>query len=178
MPGKTEIKLRALEPEDIDILYTWENDPEGWELSNTHLPYSKAFLKEYIKNAREDIFTAGQIRLVICTPDNTPAGFLDIFEFDSFHRRAGLGILIRKENRRQGFARAALSEALKYGFQHLGLKQFFCNILEENTASIRLFTELGFQKTGIKKSWINTGIQYKDEGFYQLIREDFLPGDD
>lgn len=99
MSGKIQLKLRALEPEDIDILYSWENDPEGWELSNTHLPWSKAILREYITKAQIDIFTAGQIRLVICLEDDTPIGLLDIFEFDSFHKRAGLGILIQKDHR-------------------------------------------------------------------------------
>ena len=29
------IKLRALEVEDVDILYRWENDPNVWKVSGT-----------------------------------------------------------------------------------------------------------------------------------------------
>ena len=29
------IRLRALEPEDVGILYRWENDTEIWKVSNT-----------------------------------------------------------------------------------------------------------------------------------------------
>ena len=36
-----KIRFRALEPEDIDILFEWENDAEIWEISNTFEPYSK-----------------------------------------------------------------------------------------------------------------------------------------
>ena len=25
------VRLRALEPEDLELLYRWENDPELWE---------------------------------------------------------------------------------------------------------------------------------------------------
>ena len=29
------VRLRALEPEDLELLYRWENDPELWEVGNT-----------------------------------------------------------------------------------------------------------------------------------------------
>ena len=30
-----EIKLRAVEPEDLELLYNWENNIEFWVVSNT-----------------------------------------------------------------------------------------------------------------------------------------------
>ena len=35
------IRLRALEPEDLELLYRWENNPELWSLGNTMSPYSR-----------------------------------------------------------------------------------------------------------------------------------------
>jgi diamine N-acetyltransferase len=35
------IALRALEPEDLEFLFSVENDTAGWELSNTQAPFSK-----------------------------------------------------------------------------------------------------------------------------------------
>ena len=40
--------LRALEPEDLDILYEWENDPELWKYGSTLTPYSKFALRDYL----------------------------------------------------------------------------------------------------------------------------------
>ena len=35
-PLQTEkIRLRALEPRDVDLLYRWENDPEVWKVSRS-----------------------------------------------------------------------------------------------------------------------------------------------
>ena len=34
-----EIKLRALEPEDISLLYVWENDTKLWEVGSTIAPF-------------------------------------------------------------------------------------------------------------------------------------------
>ena len=43
------IKLRALEPEDIDVLYSIENNKDLWKYSNRNEPYSKYTLKKYIE---------------------------------------------------------------------------------------------------------------------------------
>ena len=34
------IYLRAVEPEDMDIMYEMENDPSMWDISNFTVPYS------------------------------------------------------------------------------------------------------------------------------------------
>ena len=49
------IKLRALEPEDIDVLFSVENDAELWKYSNRNEPYSKFSLKRYIEIQSQDI---------------------------------------------------------------------------------------------------------------------------
>ena len=60
------IRLRALEPEDLELLYRWENNPELLEsLGNTMSPYSRYILKEYIRESHRDIFDLKQLRLMI-----------------------------------------------------------------------------------------------------------------
>ena len=43
LKGK-KIFLRALEPEDIDYLFSTENNEDFWEISNTSRPFSKHIL--------------------------------------------------------------------------------------------------------------------------------------
>ena len=81
------ISLRALEPEDLDILYSWENDPSIWHLSGTLVPYSRYDLKQYIQNAGQDIFGQKQLRLIIqLRQEKQPVGAIDLFDFDPYHR--------------------------------------------------------------------------------------------
>ena len=49
------IKLRPLEPEDIDFLYHLENEESLWEVSETQLPFAKHLLQDYIQHAHQDI---------------------------------------------------------------------------------------------------------------------------
>ena len=99
------ISLRAIEPSDINILFSWENDTQYWVLSNTMAPYSKHVLNKYLDNAHLDIYEAKQLRMVIEVDGIKPIGLLDLFEFDPFHLRAGVGILIADNNEQgKGYA--------------------------------------------------------------------------
>jgi len=168
---KKFVRLRALEPEDLKILYQWENDVSIWHLSNTLMPFSRYTLRQYIKNARLDIYEAKQLRLVIeLVESSRPVGAIDLFDFDPSHLRAGVGILIsNKEDRRQGYASEALQILIEYSFSVLKLKQLYCNITEDNQDSIKLFIRHGFVITGQKKEWIKSGDSWLTEYFLQLI---------
>ncbi|MFZ0473375.1 MAG: GNAT family N-acetyltransferase, partial [Bacteroidales bacterium] len=59
------VRLRAVEPEDLELLYTWENEEANWKQSNTLVPYSRYTLKRYIANSHKSLFETGQLRLMI-----------------------------------------------------------------------------------------------------------------
>ncbi|MBU3822544.1 GNAT family N-acetyltransferase [Flavobacteriaceae bacterium XHP0103] len=165
-----DIYLRALEPEDLEFVHEVENDESIWEISNTQTPYSRFLIKQYLENAHKDIFEVKQLRLVISNYDDKPLGLIDIFDFDFKNKRAGLGIVIKKEtDRDKGYGREALQLLINYSFTHLGLHQLYCNISEENKASIKLFAKLGFESVGLKKDWNYTNGSFKNEYLFQLI---------
>jgi diamine N-acetyltransferase len=166
-----DIKLRALEPEDLELLYEWENNDSNWIISNTITPFSKYILKRYLENSHKNIYETGQLRLMIDhIQDKISIGTIDIFDFDPFHKRAGLGILIANEAyRRKGCASMSLACLIEYCFKTLQLHQLYCNILANNTESMDLFKNQGFVQTGQKTDWIKTSDNYLDEYFFQLI---------
>jgi diamine N-acetyltransferase len=169
-----EIKLRALEPEDLELLYDWENNDSYWIISNTVTPFSKYTLKRYLESSHKNIYETGQLRLMIDhIQDKITIGTIDIFDFDSFHKRAGLGILIANEAyRRRGYASMALASLIEYCFKTLQLHQLYCNILANNSESVDLFKKQGFVQTGNKKDWIKTADGYLDEFLFQLVKKD------
>lgn len=165
------IALRALESSDLDFLYQCENNVNNWIVSSTLVPFSKYILEQYLINSQYDIYTNKQLRLIIQTNKNkTPIGAIDLFDFDPYHLRAGVGILIENTNQRQkGYATEALKLLINYAFKHLNLHQLYCNILEKNIHSIKLFTNQGFQIKGEKKEWIKTPNGWENQFFLQLI---------
>ena len=167
-----KLNLRALEPEDLDFLYTTENDTNFWQVSNTQVPFSKFVLKQYLENAHQDIYEAKQLRLIIEeSKTNTAIGMIDLFDFNPQHRRAGIGILVHKKFQNSGFASDALSIFIPYCFKILNLHQIFANIISNNQQSIKLFSNFNFKKIGIKKDWLFIDGVYNDEFIFQLINE-------
>jgi diamine N-acetyltransferase len=166
-----DVSLRALEPEDLELLFEWENNVKNWEISNTITPFSMYILKRYLEDSHKSLYETSQLRLMIdYIPDKSTIGTIDIFDFDPFHKRAGLGILIANEAyRRKGLASMALACIIEYSFKTLQLHQLYCNILANNTESIELFKKNGFIQSGIKKDWIKSFDKYSDEHLFQLI---------
>ncbi len=166
-----KVRLRALEPEDLDFLFTTENNTAFWEVSNTQVPFSRFVLKQYLENSHQDIYEAKQLRLVVEETTYSQAiGLIDLFDFNPQHKRAGIGILIHPDFQKNGFAFEALSILIDYAFKHLNLHQLYANITANNSKSISLFTKHKFKKVGIKKDWILSEGKFKDEILFQLIK--------
>ncbi len=166
-----KVRLRALEPEDLELLYEWENNDAYWVISNTVSPFSKYTLKRYMENSHKSIYETGQLRLMIdISEEKKTIGTIDIFDFDPFHKRAGIGILIADEaQRKKGYASMSLKCLIDYCFRTLQLHQLYCNILSNNSESIDLFKKMGFTESGMKKEWVKTTDGYLDEYMFQLI---------
>ena len=164
------VYLRALEPEDLIYVYNTENDTSIWEVSHTQTPYSQYVLKQYLEESHKDIYEVKQLRLVICSLHHEVIGFIDLFDFDPQHKRAGVGLVINNpENRGKGYGKDALQALIKYCFLALNLHQIYCNITQGNEASIKLFKSCNFEYVGCKKDWIFTEGQFKNELMFQLI---------
>ncbi len=166
------VLLRALEPSDAELLYRWENDVEFWHVSNTITPFSLKTVRDFI-DSTQDIYTAKQLRLMICLKEsNRCIGTIDLFDFDPYNSRAGIGILIAdRDQRKKNLAADSLSVLIEYCFSLLRLKQLYCNISEDNLDSLNLFEKQGFIRCGLKKAWLRKGSIWHNEFILQLINE-------
>lgn len=163
------VRLRALEPADLELLYLWENDPEIWRVSATIAPMSREVLSKLISDQKYDLYASRQMRLMIDV-DNVSVGCVDLFNFEPLHRRFGVGILIyADEHRRRGYASRVIEQVKDYAHNILDLKQIWVNINEDNPASIALFESCGFVLSARRKEWINRAGKFIDELEYQYI---------
>lgn len=169
LKGK-KTRLRAVEPEDIDLMYLWENDPAIWGVSGTLAPFSRHTLERFIEEQRFELFQSQQQRLIIETLKGEAVGILDLFELDPVNGRAGIGVLIHdKRQRRKGFAADALESICRYAHEVLHLHQLWCSVGVSNPQSLALFQGAGFEQTGIKRAWNRTEEGYEDEILLQKL---------
>ncbi|WP_321480129.1 GNAT family N-acetyltransferase [uncultured Bacteroides sp.] len=165
------IFLRAIEPEDLDIIYEMENNPSFWSITNLTVPYSRYVIKEYIANTQSDMFADKQLRLmIVCKEGNKVIGTIDITDYVPLHGRGGVGIAILEEFRNQGLAFDAMNLLCEYAFNFLHMKQLYAHIPSENEASLNLFTSCGFVRSGLLKEWLHTDDNtYADVVLMQYI---------
>jgi diamine N-acetyltransferase len=163
------IFLRALEPEDLDVLLQLENDSSLWKYSNRTEPFSRDLLQKYIDQQEQDIFEVKQKRFVVSYPDQTPIGFVDLFDFEPLHRRAGIGVIIHPDHQGKGYAKRALELVEEFAKKQLNLHSLFANIAVENSASLKVFESCEFNRIAEKKEWNFYEGRFHDEYLYQKL---------
>ena len=43
------VRLRAMEPEDLEVMYAMENDSQTWDVTNFTVPYSRFVLNNILR---------------------------------------------------------------------------------------------------------------------------------
>jgi len=165
-----DIRLRPLEPGDLEVFYRMENDSEDWEFANIPAPYPRYVLQEYIRQTQCDVFADKQLRLMVERKgDAAVIGSVDLTDFQPLHQRAEVGITIAKAYRGQGYGKAALELLCDYCLTFLGMKQLTAHVATDNAASLELFRSLGFSQCGVLKEWWRCGEAYHDVAMLQKI---------
>ena len=166
------ISLRAPEPEDLELLYKWENDTSLWEQGNATAPYSRFSLRQYLSESKQDIYADRQLRLMaVLGSSEEVIGMVDLYDFDPFHRRAGVGILIDEDHRKRGYGLQVLEMLEAYAFGFLSLHQLYAFVPKKNRASMQLFKKAGYLPTATLHEWLSRGERYEDVQVWQKIQQ-------
>lgn len=165
--------LRPLEPEDLELLYTIENDPELWECSNTNAPYSRYALKNYIASIA-NIYECGSVRFVIehssyDTDAPHAVGLIDLINFDPLSARAELCIAILKEYRNLGLGLQAIQQIEHYAQNQINLHSIYALVATSNRPSLNLFKKAEYNQVTSLHEWIYANGDYQDVILFQKI---------
>lgn len=163
------VRLRAIEPEDLDMLYGIENDTKLWNVSVTSVPYSRYTLYDYIANSKNDIYSDRQVRMMVENGGGEVVGIVDLINFDPKHLRAEIGIVIKREYRNQGYAQAAIGEICDYALNVLHLHQLYALVNRDHPHSLKLFEKTGFSVSSELKDWLFDGKNYHNAVLMQLF---------
>lgn len=161
-------RLRALEPGDIGILLSWENNPAHWISGQRTSPYSKNALEKYIEASGRDFWETGQMRWVLCeTYADRPLGLIDVFGAKRLHLRAEVAIFIAPEMRRKGLAQAGLGLLQAWTLEYSMLETLSAQVYTDNAASLATFIQAGFERVGTWQRWVKTPQGWKDVALFQ-----------
>ena len=164
-----QVHLRAIEPEDLDLLYRIENDQTLWHLGTTNVPYSRYTLHDYVATSSDDIYVDRQVRMIVENEASEIVGIADVVSFDPANRRAEAGLIVMEAFRQQGYGSSVLSEIARYALDVLHLHQLYAFIDRRNEASLSLFRKMGYQESSVITDWLYDGREYHDAVLMQLV---------
>ena len=174
MLENNKIRLRAVEPEDLGLLYKWENNPQLWAVGNTRNPYSHYVLKQYIENSDKDIYETKQLRLMMVSIEyGETVGTVDLYDFDLHHSRIALGLFVDFDFQGHGFAKSTLQLIEDYVFNFLKINQLYCHISEKNISSRQMFENENYESNGILKNWIKSMEGFENVIVFQRFNKNF-----
>ena len=163
------VTLRAIEPEDLDLLYRIENDPELWGVGVTNVPYSRYVLHDFVANSAGDIYTDKQVRLIIENEQHEAVGIADLMNFSPQHLRAEVGIVVCRQQRGRGYALEALRSLQDYASRVIHLHQLYALVPASHQASVSLFERAGFNRASELADWLFDGKKYHSAVVMQLF---------
>ena len=161
------VVLRAMEPEDLDLLYQIENDIKLWNIGLTNVPYSRYVLHDYIATSSGDIYTDKQVRLIIEDEEHQTIGLVDIMNFNPQNRRAEMGIVVQEAFRQKGYGKDAIQKVMRYAKEILHLHQLYVVVNFSQKPTIGLFLRMGFKETCQLTDWLYDGEVYHDATLLQ-----------
>ncbi len=157
----SNVRLRALEPEDAEMMYEAENDPDAWRYSDYLAPLSRELLRQYAFSYDADPMRSGQLRMII-DEDGKTVGIFDLFDISPRHLRADTGIYILPQFRGKKLGIKALLLAKEYCRIRLGLHQLTATVVPENISALRCYEKSGFSISGRRPDWLRTPDSYED----------------
>lgn len=161
--------LRALEPEDLEALYELETEKSSMGNASGNVPYSRYALREYILGNEYDIYKDRQVRHVIADDNGELLGLADLMDFSPRDLRAEVGIGVLTRFRKSGVGEQGLRLLMEYADVYLGLHQLYAYVNCQNTASIRLFEKVGFEKVAVLNDWTQRGGKWENVALFQLF---------
>lgn len=167
-----KIKLRALEPEDMEALRTTVNDVEmermvvGWSF-----PISKQQQMDWYNRS---MGSPNHQRFAV-EFEGKFVGISTLTDIDWKNRTAFHGIKLTQDTPKgQGIGFDAVAAVMKYAFEDLQLNRLYGGILEYNMPSQKLYAKCGWQIEGRYRQCVFKDNAYHDVIAVAILRDEYF----
>ena len=167
-----DIKLRAIEERDLNILLEMINDPEIENMTSGYsFPVSeyqqRRWFESLVNNDKE-------LRTIIETKEHGTIGVVMLTDIDWKNRTAQFHskIATSKEIRGKGYGTKATKALVKYAFEQLNLNLIYSHIIDYNVASQRVKEKCGFKKDGVLRNRV-----FKNGKYHDIVVSSIQPGE-
>ncbi|MHA6528985.1 GNAT family N-acetyltransferase [Paenibacillus sp. BAC0078] len=164
--GDNPILLRYMDESDFQYLQRWSVSPEflkQWAGPSFAYPLDNGQLKAYLEGANHP---ASSDKLIYCAVERAGGqvvGHLSLAGIDRVNSSARIGrVIVDPQLQGRGIGRGMIQEALRIGFQGLGLHRLSLGAYAFNTAALKCYENEGFVREGVSREAALFGEHYTD----------------
>jgi RimJ/RimL family protein N-acetyltransferase len=167
------IRLRALEPADLEREYGWINDREVTQFLEMRYPASheaeRAWLEGQAKVSYDHLTLAIEV-----LDDGRHIGNIGFVEAKPEDRKGVLGIMIGdKDFWSRGYGTDAVLTVLRFGFDEMNLNRVMLHVHDSNARAIACYRKCGFVEEGRLRQDRFTAGAYQDTLVMGVLRGEF-----
>jgi RimJ/RimL family protein N-acetyltransferase len=167
------VVLRALEEDDIPLLYEWGNDPALWPLlGGWHFPVARTATKAWFDRLSGDVLNQ---RFGVTTEADGLVGLANLLDIDWKNNHAFHGMLLGSDKvRGKGIGQDTIMAVMRYAFDELHFERLDGSMIEFNVASLHVYCEkCAWQIEGRQRNWYFRQGRYWDRVVVGVTREDY-----
>ncbi len=169
-----DVRLRAIEREDIPNFLRWFNDPEVRQFLEMYLPLSAAQEERWFQTLVER-----QEEIVLAVEAWVEGAWIHIgnaglHRLDWKNRRATLGIVLgEKRFWNRGHGTEAVRTLLRFAFHELGLHRVELEVYSFNPRAIHSYEKAGFRREGVRREALFRDGRFHDVLIMGLLAQEF-----
>ncbi|HEV8574303.1 MAG TPA: GNAT family protein [Dehalococcoidia bacterium] len=164
------VRLRALEPSDLENAYTWVNDREVTQYLMVRYPWSRAREEKYLSEASAEDNSFHDVRLAIETRDGVHIGMCGLHRARPEDRGAELGIMIGdKSFWSNGYGTDTVQTLLTFAFDQMNMYKVALGVFEFNERAQACYRKCGFIEEGRARE-----EYFQDGRYWDIVRMGIL----
>jgi len=165
-----EIRLRALEKDDLEFMHRLNNDPDIMTFWFEE-PYRSL---TNLKNQYDESLKSESLRQFIVAKGDEKIGFVGLFGFEGVHRKAEFGIMIDTKHQGKGYAKKATKLAMAYAFCRMNVRKLNLTVDQYNEKAIHVYETMGFkQEARLEEEFFVNG-EYHDVLTMRIFQEEYI----
>ena len=164
------VRLRAVEPEDVERYHVWLNDPAVTAGLTLRYPLSRAEERRWVDEHGTPSFADASF--AIDTLDGVHIGGCSLFATNAENRAAEFGISIGdKSYWDRGYGTDATETICRFGFDEMNLHRIQLWVHATNPRARRVYERLGFAVEGRAREAVYQGGAWIDLILMSRLRE-------
>ncbi len=166
------VQLRRPEPEDIEEMYHYRNDPRiVATLGMSSRGFARADIAEWIESHRKN---RDDLVWTIADLNDRCIGHCGLYKINSRNGVAVAGICIGDVGLwSKGIGTTVIDHVVTYAFQQMNLRKIRAEVLATNLSARKLFDKLGFKTEAILREYKYRNGQYLDFHVFGVLRNEW-----